>query len=167
MGRVKENKDGEIFRRIEKKGSDEVNFSGSQNDHGSESEKGLSFKIYDDINENFSQLENYFETKSDCSLDSLNEDDAFDYDPLTGEIKITRKDVEVFKTRISDVELENQNESNNEMFYDDITEKKVEGNKNTDDSLLRDVVSFFALFLGICLVYYFLQSKYCQLFHFI
>ena len=108
-----------------------------------------------------------FETKSDCSLDSLNEDEAFDYDPLTGEIKITRKDVEVFKARVSDIEQENQNESNNEMIEDDLTEEKVEGNRNTDDSFMNDIVSFFALFLGICLVYYFLQSKYHQLFNFI
>ena len=97
----------------------------------------------------------------------MDEEDAFDYDPLTGEIKITRKDMEVSKASISEIEENNQNELKNEMFEDDPTEEKMKENKNTDDSLTNDVVSFVALFLGVCLVYYLFQTKYCRFFNFI
>ena len=132
-----------------KKGYDAQTVLGSQYMQLEDSEKDLSFKIYDDINEKFAELENYFETKSECSLDSLDEEDAFDYDPLTGEIKITRKDVEVFEASISEIEENNANESNNDMFEDDPTEEKIKENKSTNDSLPNDVVSFFALHLRI------------------
>ena len=45
--------------------------------------------IYDNLNEKFYQLEKSFLNKSD----SVVEREAVDYDPLTGEILIIRKDV--------------------------------------------------------------------------
>eukprot|EP00091_Calanus_sinicus_P006163 TRINITY_DN16762_c0_g1_i1.p1 TRINITY_DN16762_c0_g1~~TRINITY_DN16762_c0_g1_i1.p1 ORF type:complete len:147 (-),score=60.01 TRINITY_DN16762_c0_g1_i1:353-769(-) len=89
LNEPEENKDREELvkdiQSVDEKYEVEKTFSLEEN---SSPTSDSTFMIYDNLNERFDQLENIFENKSDNDV----EREAFDYDPLTGEITIVRKD---------------------------------------------------------------------------
>ena len=151
--------------------------------YGTNSES--TFMIYDNLNEKFDQLENVFENKRD----SVAEREAFDYDPLTGEITIIRKDIvqhelpseiikdvlDISKLDISTLDISTQHtyESESKAMVDEeisevednTTAAKSPANNETENSK-EEEMSIFTLLVAAYVIYCVLQLKCFQIFSF-